>query len=253
MSFDASAYIFILAAICACSYGVRFLPQKVLPLKLRTLLTNLPQFFIPLFLVGLLRVAVVEPFRIPSASMNPLLVSGDFILVNKYIWGIRLPFINTAITPVHPAQRSSVAVFRYPPDPSVDFIKRIVGVEADTVEYKNKKLYINGIASSYQYLPGFQDRAFEKLPGEDHAHMIFFNTNQHHEFPLANFPQCQKTDEEDSFVCHVPAGHYLAMGDNRDNSLDGRYWGFVPQENLIGRAFFVWMSFDSLRRIGSIE
>ena len=256
MTLDASAYILMLSGACAASWAALKIPKNGRSSDTapwRSALGFFPQFFWPLFLVAALRVGVAEPFRIPSGSMNPLLVSGDFILVNKFAWGIKFPFTQASATGGSAPARGSVAVFRYPPDPSIDFIKRLVGAPGDLVEYKGKKLWINGVAASYQDFDPAAGSATEQLPGEAGGHRILFNRERQTEFPLANMPGCQNGGEIDSFSCTVPPGHYLAMGDNRDNSLDGRYWGFVPQANLIGGAFFLWMSLDSLTRIGPIQ
>ncbi len=211
--------------------------------------------------VFLLRSFLFEPFKIPSGSMIPTLHIGDLILVNKFHYGIRLPVANTKITDGQPVQRGDVMVFRYPPKPSVDYIKRVVGIPGDEVAYLNKKLTVNGQPVAREALPDFFDdstmRYFrherEQLPGK--THQIIIDNERPAFIPGAeDFPgreHCRYSVE--GVVCKVPAGHYFMMGDNRDNSLDSRYWGFVPDQNIVGKAFFVWMNFGNLKRIGSFD
>lgn len=214
-----------------------------------------------LFVVFVLRSFLFEPFKIPSGSMIPTLMVGDLILVNKYHYGVRLPVLNTKVTEGHAVERGDVIVFRYPPQPTLDYIKRVVGVPGDTVAYLNKRLTINGQEVPTQDLPDFFDtdamRYFsqfeEKLGDKPHK---LLNTKGMPAFVqgASEFPfreNCTYTVE--GVTCKVPEGHYFAMGDNRDNSLDSRYWGFVPDGNIVGKAFFVWMNFGNLKRIGSFN
>ena len=211
--------------------------------------------------VFLLRSFLFEPFKIPSGSMIPTLLVGDLILVNKFTYGIRLPVINKKITEGNPVQRGDVMVFRYPPQPSMDYIKRVVGLPGDKVEYLNKRLRINGQEVPTEALPDFFDtdamRYFQQF--EEHLgpqpHRLL-NTPGIAGYiqgasDFAGRDQC--TYSVEGVTCTVPPGQYFVMGDNRDNSLDSRYWGFVPDENLVGRAFFVWMNFGNLKRIGSFH
>ncbi len=208
--------------------------------------------------VFFLRSFIVEPFKIPSGSMIPTLLVGDLILVNKFHYGLRLPVLNTKMTDGEKPQRGDVMVFRYPPKPSLDYIKRVVGLPGDTVAYLNKRLTINGQAVPTESVPEFFDedamRYFkqyeEKFGTQSHR---LLNDEQRPAFvPGADrFPgydNCNYTVEGVS--CKVPEGHYFMMGDNRDNSMDSRYWGFVPEKNIVGKAFFVWMNFGNLKRIG---
>ena len=211
--------------------------------------------------VFLLRSFLFEPFKIPSGSMIPTLWIGDLILVNKFHYGLRLPVLNTKITEGTPPMRGDVMVFRYPPKPSLDYIKRVVGVPGDEVAYINKRLTINGQAMPTAAVPDFFDedvmryfKQYEETFGE-RRHRVLNDDDRPGFVPGADdFPfkeNCRYSAE--GVVCKVPAGHYFMMGDNRDNSLDSRYWGFVPDKNIVGRAFFVWMNFGSLKRIGSFN
>ena len=210
--------------------------------------------------VFLLRSFLFEPFKIPSASMLPTLQIGDLILVNKFTYGLRLPVINTKITAGTPPARGDVMVFRYPPKPSLDYIKRVVGVPGDEVAYLNKKLTINGQAISKDALPEYFDqnkmqyyKEFAEKLG-DKPHQLLNDDNRRagvsevEVIPFPNQKNCRYSVE--GVVCTVPEGHYFMMGDNRDDSLDSRYWGFVPDKNIVGRAFFVWMNFGNLGRFG---
>jgi signal peptidase I len=208
-----------------------------------------------------LRSFLVEPFKIPSGSMIPTLLVGDLILVNKFHYGLRLPVINTKLTEGTPPQRGDVMVFRYPPNPSLDYIKRVVGVPGDEVAYLNKRLTINGKVIDTVVLPEFFDedatlyfKQFEETLGA-RKHRLLNDDNRPAYVPGASDfafkDNCHYSVE--GVVCKVPDGHYFMMGDNRDNSLDSRYWGFVPDKNIVGKAFFVWMNFSSLKRIGSFD
>ncbi|HEX8883512.1 MAG TPA: signal peptidase I [Noviherbaspirillum sp.] len=218
-------------------------------------------FFPVIALVFILRSFLFEPFKIPSSSMVPTLQIGDLILVNKFTYGIRLPVVNKKIIDINTPQRGDVMVFKYPKDISLDYIKRVVGIPGDKVEYRNKKLSINGKDVSYKQLPDYLDEEHltyskqfeENLTGV--AHRILNDDRAPAYVPNPDaFPRkelCSYNSE--GFVCTVPAGHYFMMGDNRDNSLDSRYWGFVPDEYIVGKAFFVWMNLGNLKRIGSFH
>ena len=218
-------------------------------------------FFPVIVVVFLIRSFWVEPFKIPSGSMKPTLLVGDFILVNKYTYGIRIPVINKKAIAVNDVKRGDVVVFRYPADPSVDYIKRVVGTPGDKIAYRNKRLTINGeqvpvqgggfytdAELNYLRLPTFT----EKLGEHNHLMMIVpaqppVDLAQVRQF--ADRKNCEYND--DGFSCTVPAGHYFMMGDNRDQSSDSRYWGFVPDDHIKGRAFLVWMNFGDFKRIGN--
>ena len=215
-------------------------------------------FFPVILFVFLLRSFLVEPFRIPSGSMLPTLQSGDLILVNKFTYGIRLPVVDTKVIPLGSPKRGDVMVFRYPVDPSVDYIKRVVGIPGDEIAYLNKKLFING-----KEVPTKRDGDYfepdrvaytaqyeEKLGSEVNKILVDERTSQMLA-PIWNFPHREKCQYlRDGIRCTVPDGVYFMMGDNRDNSLDSRFWGFVPDSHIVGKAFFIWMNFGNLGRIG---
>ena len=211
--------------------------------------------------VFLLRSFLFEPFKIPSGSMIPTLLVGDLILVNKFTYGVRLPVINKKITEGNPVQRGDVMVFRYPPQPSMDYIKRVVGVPGDEIAYLNKRLTVNGKPVDTTALPDFFDadamRYFKQFDEQLGAqrHRIIVNPDApafvQGASNFAGREGCRYSVE--GVTCKVPEGHYFMMGDNRDNSLDSRYWGFVPEANIVGKAFFVWMNFGNLKRIGSFN
>ena len=218
-------------------------------------------FFPVLALVFFLRSFLYEPFKIPSSSMVPTLTVGDLILVNKFTYGIRLPVLNRKIIDVGAPQRGDVMVFKYPKDMSLDYIKRVIGVPGDKIVYKNKRLTVNGEAASYQPLPDYLDderltysKQFqENLIGREHKILNDEIAPSYVQNPDA-FPQHELcTYNAEGFACTVPAGQYFMMGDNRDNSLDSRYWGFVPDKNIVGKAFFVWMNLSNIKRIGSFN
>ncbi len=208
------------------------------------------RYFFPIILAVLaLRVCLFEPFRIPSGSMKPTVFEGEFILVKKYAYGIRLPLVGLKVIPWGGPKRGDILVFRYPPDTRYNFIKRLVGLPGDRISYKNKVLYVNGEPQS-QTLNG---RALDKdiVTGqvwrvneadenlEELSHPIWVRSGQG--FDLSEIV--------------VPEGQYFMMGDNRDNSGDSRVWGFVPEALIIGKAVLVWMSWDSEKqsiRIGRI-
>jgi len=205
-------------------------------------------FFPVILIVLLLRSFIVEPFRIPSGSMMPTLLVGDFILVNKFSYGLRWPVLNSKFLPIGEPEHGDVVVFRFPQDESVDYIKRVVGVPGDQVYYRDKTVYVNGEPMRQIALPPYVGegagkghtgalRAVEDLDGIEHDILI---NPRARDLPrgcnvLASGPVT------------VPEGRYFVMGDNRDNSNDSRCWGFVPEVNLVGKAFAIWMNWDGKR------
>lgn len=195
-------------------------------------------FFPVLLIVFLLRSFLFEPFRIPSPSLEPSLLTGDFILVNKFDYGTRLPVVHTKLFGSGMPKRGDILVFRWPPNPSVDFIKRVIGLPGDKISYLNKEIYVNGEKIPQTFLKdvpvNFEGDKFvaqlktENLLGVKHD--IYVNPNR---------------TTRDFHDVIVPAGNYFVMGDNRDDSADSRFWGFVPDKNIVGKAVMVWMSWDS--------
>lgn len=195
-------------------------------------------FFPIIFIVLILRSFLVEPFRIPSGSMMPTLLVGDFILVNKYTYGIRLPVLNKKIVDMGEPERGDVMVFRFPEDPRIDYIKRVVAVPGDKVAYYNKTVYVNGKEWKQTEVGKYIGvGGGERMTGADHKIETMTNGDTH-EILINPF----KPGPQGEFV--VPEGHYFMMGDNRDNSYDSRFWGPVPEENIVGKAFFIWMNWD---------
>ncbi len=201
-------------------------------------------FFPVILAVFLIRSFIVEPFKIPSGSMMPTLLAGDFILVNKFTYGLRVPILNNTFVELNKPERGDVVVFHFPPDPSIDYIKRIVGVPGDKIAYRNKQIFVNGepvdmkLVGDYQYVASGLNMITSKLYTEQ----------------LGKVSHAVLLDEDSISIdgeTEVPAGHYFAMGDNRDNSKDSRSWGFVPDDNLVGKAFMIWWNFDDFGRIGS--
>ncbi|QGU31656.1 signal peptidase I [Thermochromatium tepidum] len=235
------------AAIAAA--GGRTLTEDGRPLIKEPVLVEYARSFFPvIFAVLVLRSFVVEPFRIPSNSMMPTLLTGDFILVNKFAYGLRLPVLNLKFLDLGAPQRGDVVVFKFPLDPSTDYIKRIIGVPGDVIGYRNKTLFINGKpvaqlplgtytgVGSGREMTGAR-KSLEHLDAVEHAILIRPNAP---DLPLG----CQVL----AFgPIEVPKKQYFVMGDNRDNSNDSRCWGFVPEDNLVGKAFAIWMHWDGAR------
>lgn len=211
-------------------------------------------FFPVILVVFVVRSFLVEPFKIPSGSMMPTLLAGDYILVNKYVYGIRLPILNNTLVKMGAPKRGDVFVFHYPPEPSIDYIKRVVGLPGDSIQYQDKRLTINGKALDTQYMARYDyvlsahdevgaereinvsaSRLQEQLGTVKHDILNHDLINQYEADALGDKLMRGET-------ITVPAGHYFAMGDNRDNSSDSRVWGFVPEHNLVGKAFFIWFN-----------
>ncbi len=220
-------------------------------------------FFPVILVVFVLRSFLVEPFQIPSSSMRPGLVVGDFILVNKFSYGIRTPVINNVLIPVGKPQHGDVMVFNFPENPSINYIKRVIGLPGDTVSYRNKRLTVNGqpvkteAAGEHLYF----EQSVQPVINRQFTETLGSHTYNTLEVParaafdlskIADFPYRENCRyDDDSFTCKVPEGHYFMLGDNRDHSADGRYWGFVADKYVVGKAFLVWMNIKQAGRIGT--
>lgn len=201
------------------------------------------EFFPILFLVFIIRTFIIEPFKIPSGSMMPTLIAGDFIAVNKFSYGLRLPVFNKEIYKLGSPKRGDVFVFHYPKDPSIDYIKRVIGLPGDKIRYENKQLSVNGQILSHEFLGTYNYQLKDDM--EIYAKKIR-EENIEHSYSILTHDVPAETVE---FL--VPDGHYFAMGDNRDNSSDSRVWGFVPDNLLVGKAFVIWLNFNDFDRIGN--
>jgi len=191
-------------------------------------------FFPVLLIVLILRSFIAEPFRIPSGSMIPTLEIGDFILVNKFAYGVRLPVIHTKVIDIDKPERGDVAVFRYPIDGETDYIKRVIGLPGDKIRWENKRLFINGAEIEHTPIGTFEalgqhNRSYQTLRLSENLGSV--------KHDIAIMENRVGLVGETT----VPEGHYFMMGDNRDNSNDSRMWKFVPEENLVGKALFIWM------------
>ena len=218
-------------------------------------------FFPVILIVFLLRSFLVEPFKIPSGSMIPTLLIGDFILVNKFTYGVRLPVVNVKIVELDSPKRGDVMVFRYPADPSLDYIKRVVGLPGDRIEYRDKQLTVNGRPVPRRQVADYESRErlqyfpryLESFDGAEHEIILEKETPGFVSRGI-DFRHSGNCDyNSGGLVCTVPAGHYFMMGDNRDNSSDSRVWGFVPDANIVGRAFFIWLNLNELGRFGTFR
>ena len=232
--------------------GVIWLGDSLLFAKRRDPAQKLPvlveysrSFFPVILVVFVIRSFIVEPFKIPSGSMMPTLLAGDFILVNKFTYGLRVPVLNNTIIPISEPKRGDIFVFHYPPDPSIDYIKRVVGLPGDKIVYKDRSLFVNGQKID---TTDVGDYPYEGIG------MNYINAKRLHEqLGDVNHDILIDADAFSKDVeVTVPEGHYFAMGDNRDNSRDSRYWGFVPEHNLVGKAFFIWWNFSEFGRIGTV-
>lgn len=242
MDYDFSFFLVVATFLTGLIWGgylliLRWQPADTPPPEKEPLLVEYARSFFPIVLIVLLlRSFLVEPFRIPSGSMMPTLLVGDFILVNKFTYGFRLPVVHTKIIEMGKPERGDIVVFRYPKDPTVDYIKRIIGLPGDRVGYYHKQVHINGEPIKQTALGEYEGGGLwgtETLISEDLGnvtHDILVRTGE-------------PSSKEGEFT--VPEGQYFVMGDNRDNSNDSRFWGTVPEANLVGKAFFIWMSWDS--------
>lgn len=286
MSFDFAAILVALTFLTGIIWGIdrlffakgraEAMPPGELPRE--PVVVEYARSFFPVILIVLLfRSFIAEPFRIPSGSMMPTLLIGDFVLVSKFSYGLRLPVLDTKILETGKPQRGDVFVFRYPGNPAYaaqgqrdpnlgsDYIKRVIGLPGDEIRYQNKTLYVNGQEIPTSYLQsyasspenGWDGKISSDMGKADADDMMLVRRNgeihnerlpgaEHRVIELPGFQGARDG------TWTVPEGHYFAMGDNRDNSEDSRVWGFVPEGNLVGKAFVIWMSFRDLRRIGTL-
>ena len=238
MHFDFSAALTLATLITGVISVIYWLFQRK-KLLIEPLIVEYSKSFFPVLLfVLVLRSFIVEPFRIPSSSMMPTLLIGDFILVNKFSYGVRLPVTNTKIIEIGEPERGDIMVFRYPKNASLDYIKRVIGLPGDRVGYYDKHIYINGQRITQQPLGDYKGIGQgANMTGALKNHEILLD-NEHNILIMKDRPSL-----EGEII--VPKGHYFMMGDNRDNSNDSRYWGTVPEKNIVGKAFMIWMNWDS--------
>ncbi len=263
---ELAAVILIAITICFVIWMVDklFLRKKRPADRLEPASVDMARAFLPvLTIVFFIRSFWIEPFRIPSGSMIPTLLVGDFILVNKYAYGLRIPVLNKKVLEVGEVKRGDVVVFRYPLDTTKDYIKRAIGLPGDKIEFQGKNLFINGTLVPVQLVgeapaDGLDFNKYqvfkEKLGDKEHAAQVnplrpSIETSQIFA-NLRTSRSCDYNPDGNGMRCTVPQGHYMMIGDNRDNSTDSRYWGFVPEDHLRGRAFLVWMNFGQLKRVG---
>tara|TARA_B100000902_G_scaffold375057_1_gene404640 strand:+ start:792 stop:1535 length:744 start_codon:yes stop_codon:yes gene_type:complete len=223
---------------------ILILKRKRLKKQKPPLIIEYGKSFFPILLaVFIIRSFIVEPFKIPSGSMMPTLISGDFIVVNKFSYGIRFPVWNKVLINLGKPNRGDVFVFHYPEDPSIDYIKRVIGLPGDEIRYENKELFINGEIINKIFL-GKYSYTFNENEMLEASEFIETLDNSNYSILVHDIPS-------ENYKFNVPEGHYFAMGDNRDNSSDSRVWGFVSDELLVGKAFFIWLNFSEFNRIGT--
>ncbi|WP_174874592.1 signal peptidase I [Vogesella oryzae] len=264
MSFGSVMLIIVLVTGIIWALDKWLLAKKRPPGERAPHYIDFPRGFFPIIaVVFLLRSFVAEPFQIPSSSMRPGLVVGDFILVNKFDYGLRLPVTNQVVVPVGKVERGDVVVFNYPEDEKINFIKRVIGTPGDVVDYRNKQLTINGkpvehvSAGDLEYLEKglmlVRTQQFqETINGKTFHTLVMPETPVYIPNGVRLFAGRENCEyREDGFTCKVPQGQYFMMGDNRDNSEDSRYWGFVEDRLLVGKAFLIWMNFGDFSRIGT--
>lgn len=241
MNFNFELILFYAVIICSLITLldiIFFAPKRATQSKNYLFIDHVRSFLPILLFVFSVRSFAYEPFRIPSGSLKPTLLVGDFILVNKFYYGIRLPIIHKKILTINEPKRGDIVVFREPPTESRDLIKRVIGIPGDRVSYKDKVLYINGKEIS---------QAFEKYGTDHDENLKPWEVVQKHEnlYGIEHSIYQIPGRVNDDFDVVVPQGKYFMMGDNRDDSADSRVWGFLPEENIIGKATRIWMSYDS--------
>jgi signal peptidase I len=232
-----------------------------------------------LALIGFGKTFVIEPMQIPSSSMRPGLVIGDFILVNKFTYGLRVPFLNEVVVDINKPQRGDVVVFRYPEDTKVNYIKRLIGLPGDKIDFHNKILTINGVNIPSNPIGEYKDKSGNRLDkngdredeskspdgvpiimeeafdGKVHRTLNVLSAPTLNPMAVSDFENkdlCEYDRDGNGFSCTIPKGEYLMLGDNRDDSRDSRYWGFVRNDQLVGKAFMIWFNRKDLGRIGTM-
>ena len=259
MNFDFSLLLVVLTAFAGFVWLVdslffrrrrmdRAVQEKVQRPRDPVIIEYSRSLFPVLLIVLLFRSFLFEPFKIPSGSMIPTLLVGDFIVVNKFSYGLRLPVLNKKILSLGEPERGDVVVFRYPVDPSVNFIKRLIGLPGDTITYRNKELFINGESLSKQENGRYTSEEVKcSTPRADAIRFHETVGDIEHDILLHE----RSGSRNGQWV--VPEGHFFVMGDNRDRSNDSREWGFVPEENMMGRAVGIWMNFDYTKGCGDLS
>ena len=264
---DFALFLFILIIITGISWACYWLLYRKKQLARDEDVSRQPwwyeycgSFFIVILAVFCIRSFLAEPFRIPSSSMVPTLLPGDFILTNKFAYGIRLPIVNIRLIDIGEPEHGDIVVFQYPEDTSVNYIKRLIGKPGDTVSYQNKILMVNGQQLPKQYVDEYLNaehfsysERYQETLGNVRYHILNDKNRDDIIEPhlFANRNACEFNGS--GFSCKVPEGHYFMMGDNRDNSADSRIWGFVEDRLLVGKAFFIWFHLDDLSRVGFIQ
>lgn len=271
MSFTAVLLLFVILTGIAWILHRRFRSKSATKEDNNHFTDYMSGFFPIILVVFVLRTFIAEPFQIPSSSMRPGLIPGDFILVNKFSYGIRVPILNNVLVPTGKVQRGDVVVFNYPENPRINYIKRVVGLPGDSIEYKNRVLSINSetakdigepkVTTYVDQVPKYGAINFQALQLTEKIGEKIFDIFQMPEQPAVllqgihpNFPDresCTYYPDGSGFTCKVPEGKYFMMGDNRDNSEDSRYWGFVDDKLLVGKAFLVWLNIGDMKRIGT--
>ncbi len=206
--------------------------------KMPVIIDYARSFFPVLLLVFCIRSFLYEPFRVPTGSLKPTIAIGDFLLVNKFAYGIRLPVIHTKLFQVGEPQHGDIFLFRSPPDPSIDYVKRVIGVPGDRIRYTHKVLYVNGKKMPQKWL-------LDTIDEDGNGNFLSVQEKEENFFGVNHliYQNKEKADDDMQEII-VPPGMYFAMGDNRDGSTDSRAWGFVPEANIVGKAVRIWMSWD---------
>lgn len=243
MNFNFELILFYATLVCGLVALIDIIfwakKRKITHRKMPIIIDYARSFFPVLLLVFLLRSFLYEPFRIPSGSLKPTLDVGDFILVNKFHYGVRLPVVHHKIYSINQPERGDIIVFRWPPNPSVDFIKRVIGVPGDHISYVNKILSVNGINISQVFVKNTTDNDDSENSWDVVQKQEDLLGVKHDIYQIPN------KSGEDFHDIIVPNTMFFVMGDNRDDSADSRFFGFVPEANIVGKATLVWMSWNA--------